>query len=182
MPKRDLRDIFWDFHLIKSDKPKNILGYGLYEYIGEEKILEKKIQKIARGHLGKEPIFGRISTAIFWTLLRNEKWEIEKSLEIWHLWIHWWSFRVKTHNFQILTLSFFFYQYHFRKLMQRCFFCYTIIDFVPMTMLFWVKSKNKNLALVRIWPGLIGSSWATTSCTSLRRPSLLKMLPLETKT
>ena len=32
---------------MKSDKSKNTSGYGLYEYIGEEKIKEK----MARGHL-----------------------------------------------------------------------------------------------------------------------------------
>ena len=40
MPKRDLRAIFWDFH-----RMKNVSGYGLYEYISDEKILEEKLQK-----------------------------------------------------------------------------------------------------------------------------------------
>ena len=33
--------IFGHFHIVKSDKSKNFSGYGLYKYIGEEKIHEK---------------------------------------------------------------------------------------------------------------------------------------------
>ena len=33
--------IFWDFHIMNNDKSKNFSGYGLYEYIGEEKFLKK---------------------------------------------------------------------------------------------------------------------------------------------
>ena len=44
-PKRDFRAIFEDFHIIKSDKSKNVSGYGLYEYIDEEKRVKKKLHK-----------------------------------------------------------------------------------------------------------------------------------------
>ena len=44
-PRRDLRAFFEDFHTLKSDKSKNISGYGLYEYIGEEKSVKKIFQK-----------------------------------------------------------------------------------------------------------------------------------------
>ena len=44
-PKCDFRAIFWDFHIMKSDKSKNVSGYGLYEYIGEEKSVKKIFQK-----------------------------------------------------------------------------------------------------------------------------------------
>ena len=40
-PKRDFRAIFWDFDIMKSDKSKNFSGYGLYEYIDEEKFWKK---------------------------------------------------------------------------------------------------------------------------------------------
>mgnify|MGYP004360476003 CR=1 FL=1 len=43
--KRDFRAIFWDFRITKSDKSKNVSGYGLYEYIGEEKSVKKIFQK-----------------------------------------------------------------------------------------------------------------------------------------
>ena len=35
--RRDFRDIFEDFQKIKNDKSKNFSGYGLFEYIDEEK-------------------------------------------------------------------------------------------------------------------------------------------------
>ena len=40
-----LRPFFGHFHIIKSDKSKNVSGYGLYEYIDEEKRVKKKLQK-----------------------------------------------------------------------------------------------------------------------------------------
>ena len=43
--KRDFRAIFWDFRITKSDKSKNVSGYGLYEYIGEEKSVKKFFRK-----------------------------------------------------------------------------------------------------------------------------------------
>ena len=36
---------FGHFHIIKSDKSKNVSGYGLYEYIDEGKKVKKKLQK-----------------------------------------------------------------------------------------------------------------------------------------
>ena len=30
---------------MRSDKSKNVMGYGLYKYIGEEKKVKKKLQK-----------------------------------------------------------------------------------------------------------------------------------------
>ena len=57
MPKRDFRAIFWDFHIMKSDKSKNDSGYGLLEYIGEEKILEKKLQKKWRVDISRKSRF-----------------------------------------------------------------------------------------------------------------------------
>ena len=44
-PTRDFRAIFWDFHIMKSDQSKNVSGYGLYEYIHEEKTVKKNLQK-----------------------------------------------------------------------------------------------------------------------------------------
>ena len=40
-----LRPFFGHFHIIKKDKSKNISGYGLQEYIDEEKRVKKKLQK-----------------------------------------------------------------------------------------------------------------------------------------
>ena len=44
-PKCDFRAILWHFQTTKSDKSKNVSGYGLYEYIGEEKSVKKIFQK-----------------------------------------------------------------------------------------------------------------------------------------
>ena len=38
-----LRPFFGHFHIIKSAKSKIFLGYGLYKYISEEKIVKKKL-------------------------------------------------------------------------------------------------------------------------------------------
>ena len=43
--KRDFSAIFWDFHITKSDKSKNVSEYGLNEYIDEEKSVKKNLQK-----------------------------------------------------------------------------------------------------------------------------------------
>ena len=40
-----LRPFFGHFHIIKSDKSKNVSGYGLYEYIDEEKRVKKNYRK-----------------------------------------------------------------------------------------------------------------------------------------
>ena len=40
-----LRPFFGHFHIIKSDKSKNVSGYGLYEYIDEEKRAKKNLHK-----------------------------------------------------------------------------------------------------------------------------------------
>ena len=47
-----LRPFFGHFHIIKSDQSKNVSGYGLYEYIDEEKRVKKKLQK--KWHVTKE--------------------------------------------------------------------------------------------------------------------------------
>ena len=36
-PRRDSRAFFEDFHILKSDKLKNVSRYDLHEYIEEEK-------------------------------------------------------------------------------------------------------------------------------------------------
>ena len=43
-PKRNLRAIFEDFHIIKSEKSKNVSGYELYKYIGQKKRVKKNFQ------------------------------------------------------------------------------------------------------------------------------------------
>ena len=60
--KRDFRAIFWDFHITKSDKSKNVSGYGLYEYIGKEKRVKKNYRKNGFALFGQMSIFGRILT------------------------------------------------------------------------------------------------------------------------
>ena len=67
---------------MKSDKSKNDSGYGLLEYIGEEKILEKNNRKNG-GWKSREradfwPNFN--FAAIFWTLSRKKS---DKSNKVW---------------------------------------------------------------------------------------------------
>ena len=47
--KVTLRPFLGHFHIIKGDKSKNVSGYGLFEYIGEEKIVRKNYRKNAFG-------------------------------------------------------------------------------------------------------------------------------------
>ena len=44
-PRREFRAIFEDFHTIKSNKSKNVSGYGLHEYIDDEKRVKKITKK-----------------------------------------------------------------------------------------------------------------------------------------
>ena len=61
-PKRDLRAILWHFHIIKSDKSKNVSRYGLYKYIDDEKRVKKNYRKNGMSPLEGIADFCRIST------------------------------------------------------------------------------------------------------------------------
>ena len=64
------------FHIIKSDKSKNVSGYGLNEYIDEETKVKKNYWKNGGWTSGGiAPFWPNFNfAAILWTLPDNKKW------------------------------------------------------------------------------------------------------------
>ena len=65
--KVTLRPFLGHFHIIKGDKSTNVPGYGLFEYIGEEKIVRKNYRKNAFGEQSTP------KTAFFLFLVNNSE-------------------------------------------------------------------------------------------------------------